>query len=40
MARNQLMLEPRRREQEAALHEHYHDEVSRSAICLTGRIPG
>lgn len=29
MARNQLMLERMRREQEAALREHYHDETSR-----------
>ena len=29
MARNQAMLERMRREQEAALREHYHDEVSR-----------
>jgi ataxin-3 len=29
MARNQLMLERMRREQEAALREHYHDEASR-----------
>ena len=38
MARNQLMLERMRREQEAALREHYHDEVSRFGQMSPGNI--
>ena len=36
MARNQVMLERMRREQEAALREHYHDEVSHFGQMSTG----
>ena len=38
MARNQVMLERMRREQEAALREHYHDEVSRFGQMPTGNM--
>ena len=38
MARNQVMLERMRREQEAALREHYHDEVSRFGQMSTGNL--
>ena len=37
-ARNQVMLERMRREQEAALREHYHDEVSRFEQMPTGNM--
>jgi ataxin-3 len=39
MARNQVMLERMRREQEAALREHYQDEVSRFEQRSTGNMP-
>jgi ataxin-3 len=38
MARNQVVLERMRREQEAALREHYHDEVSRFEQMPTGSM--
>ena len=38
MARNQVVLERMRREQEAALREHYHDEVSRFGQMPTGSM--
>ena len=38
MARNQVVLERMRREQEAALREHYHDEVSRLEQMPTGSM--
>ena len=39
MARNQVMLERMRREQEAALREHYRDEVSRFGQMPSGSVP-
>lgn len=39
MARNQVVLERMRREQELALREHYHDEVSRFEMMPTGSMP-
>ncbi|KAF8502102.1 Josephin-domain-containing protein [Russula emetica] len=38
MARNQVVLERMRREQEAALREHYHDEISRFGQMSPGNI--